>query len=107
MRTPVRFLPGWQRLLVFAMPPLLAAAVLGSALILARASHPQAPPGTGDVEAEVVAPPPAPGLLVDVSGAVVHPGLYRLPRGERVLAAITAAGGLAANADTAHVPNLA
>jgi competence protein ComEA len=51
--------------------------------------------------------PPVSGLLVEVSGAVVHPGLYRVAKGERVSAAITAAGGLAANADTARLPNLA
>ena len=55
----------------------------------------------------LVAPPPAPGLLVYVSGAVAHPGLYRLPRGERAYDAIAAAGGLLATADLTRMPNLA
>ena len=51
---------------------------------------------------------PAPtGLLVDVIGAVKHPGLFRMKRGDRVYDAIAAAGGLTANADPAHLPNLA
>jgi competence protein ComEA len=51
-------------------------------------------------------PPPA-GLLVDVVGAVAHPGLYRVPRGDRVYDAIAAAGGLTKEADPARLPNLA
>jgi len=51
-------------------------------------------------------PPPA-GLLVHVIGAVENPGLYRLPRGDRVYHAIAAAGGLSPDADLAKLPNLA
>ena len=51
--------------------------------------------------------PPAPGLLVDVGGAVARPGLYRLPRGDRVYDAIAAAGGFTADADPTRLPNLA
>ncbi len=42
----------------------------------------------------------APGdLLVDVAGAVIRPGVYRLPAGSRFADALAAAGGLAASAD--------
>jgi competence protein ComEA len=51
--------------------------------------------------------PPPSGLLVDVVGAVVRPGLYRLPRGDRVYDAIAAAGGLSGYADSTRLPNLA
>ncbi|MDQ6773561.1 MAG: helix-hairpin-helix domain-containing protein [Candidatus Dormibacteraeota bacterium] len=51
--------------------------------------------------------PTAPGLLVDVTGAVAHPGLYRLPKGDRVFEALTAAGGLTSAADPAKLPDLA
>jgi competence protein ComEA len=44
---------------------------------------------------------------VAVSGAVAHPGLYRVAKGERVYAAIAAAGGLTAEADKTRLPNLA
>lgn len=58
-------------------------------------------------------PPPAaeaPGVrfvLVYVSGAVQHPGLYRLAADLRVVDAIAAAGGLRAEADPSRMPNLA
>jgi hypothetical protein len=45
-------------------------------------------------------------LRVQVSGAVVTPGVYRLTPGDRVEDAVRAAGGFAAGADTARV-NLA
>ncbi len=45
-------------------------------------------------------------VLVDISGAVAKPGLYRLPAGARVHEALARAGGAAKNADLAAV-NLA
>ncbi len=39
------------------------------------------------------------GLMVDVAGAVVKPGVYRLGVGARIEEALTAAGGLGKNAD--------
>ncbi|MGI6019801.1 MAG: ComEA family DNA-binding protein [Marvinbryantia sp.] len=38
-------------------------------------------------------------LVVDISGAVVQPGVYRLPAGSRIYDAVAAAGGLLAEAD--------
>ena len=38
-------------------------------------------------------------VTVDIEGAVVHPGVYHLPQGSRVEDAITAAGGLAPEAN--------
>lgn len=43
--------------------------------------------------------PPDTGMLVDVEGAVVIPGLYRLPSGSRVQDLLDQAGGLAPQAD--------
>ena len=51
---------------------------------------------------ETIALQPAPTLApiaVDVTGAVVRPGLYKFPEGSRVQDAIDAAGGLLADAD--------
>lgn len=42
-------------------------------------------------------------IVVDVAGAVVEPGVYTLQAGSRVDDALTAAGGMTKNADTAYV----
>ena len=48
----------------------------------------------------------SPGLVVDVAGAVKRPGVYTVPRGDRVVDAIARAGGFTAHADRTAV-NLA
>jgi competence protein ComEA len=50
-----------------------------------------------------------PGLVVDVAGAVLHPGVYHLQAGSRVADAITAAGGFGPRVDApaAQALNLA
>jgi competence protein ComEA len=54
--------------------------------------------GTGG--SGVVQPSPSPQMLVvQVSGAVTHPGVYSLPAGSRVADAIDAAGGYSADVD--------
>jgi competence protein ComEA len=55
----------------------------------------------------VAAPGPAATLLVFVSGAVTHPGLYELATGARIADAIAAAGGILPAADPGKLPNLA
>ena len=61
----------------------------------------------------IVAPDPTaaplqvpPELRVNVSGAVMSPGVYEMSNGDRVMDAIAAAGGVQANADLAYI-NLA
>jgi competence protein ComEA len=101
-------------LLLFALPP----ALVGLALVALFAffPSPQAPaavvppapsPPAGSSAPETDALPPPGGLMVSVSGAVAHPGLYRVAKGERVYAAIAAAGGMTDDADRNRIPNLA
>ncbi|HEY7927232.1 MAG: ComEA family DNA-binding protein [Candidatus Dormibacteria bacterium] len=55
----------------------------------------------------VAAPGPAATLLVFVSGAVTHPGLYELAVGARIADAIADAGGILPTADPGKLPDMA
>ena len=106
MPLPIRLLPGWKKVALFAAPVVLAIAALAGALAYSSthsASRPQPPPAANPV----LDVPAQPGLLVHIVGAVENPGLYRLPRGDRVFDAIAAAGGFSADADMSRLPNLA
>jgi competence protein ComEA len=106
MRINLHFVPGWKRLLLFAAPVAVAVGVTIAAYLYSTsmsAAATPAPPAP-DPALDV---PSQPGLLVHVIGAVESPGLYRLPRGDRVFDAIAAAGGLSRDADLARLPNLA
>jgi len=105
----LRLAPAWGRLLLLGLPPLLAAAILVSAIVFGPPPAPAAAqvPGDPGAAAPPLAVPATPGLLVHVSGAVAHPGLYRMTRGDRIYAAIGAAGGLTADADPDRMPDLA
>ena len=106
MRKLVRLIPGWKQILLFAAPIALSAGALGGAYLYATSASAAPEVTTTAAPGTIEVPPPA-GLLVHVIGAVANPGLYRLPRGGRVYDAIAAAGGLRADADPAHLPNLA
>jgi len=56
---------------------------------------------------ETVNPPAPPTVLIFVSGAVEHPGLYELSPDARVADALAAAGGTTPAADTGHLPDMA
>jgi competence protein ComEA len=74
------------------------ALVAGAALAFARLHG-----GASDVAVveETPAPTrtPEPSVIVDVVGAVAHPGVYRLSGGARVVDALLAAGGMTGDAD--------
>src|SRR5260370_37048318 len=105
MRNTIRLMPGGRRVLLFALPVVIGADALAATYVYAQSNRP-----AGGAQLPVIQtldlPPPS-GLLVDVIGAVNHPGLYRMKRGDRVYDAIAAAGGLTDQADPMRLPNLA
>ena len=106
MRDHVSFVPGWKLLLALALPLLLGVGVVAGAYLYSSAAVKPQPVQAAAAPANLEMPAPA-GLLVHVVGAVEHPGLYRMKRGDRVYDAIAAAGGLSVEADITRLPNLA
>jgi competence protein ComEA len=82
----------WQLMLLALFIGMLSTAVL---FLVAS------PPRGTSIEL-LPAPTPAP-MMVHVSGAVVQPGVYALPRDSRVVDAVQAAGGFSAQADEGAV----
>lgn len=91
-----------------------SAAVAASAQVSARSPAPG--PGGGGAGLASSAGPASSGgatsggdaassgqIVVDVDGAVAHPGLYKLPPDSRVQAALAAAGGLSPQADVHRI----
>ena len=77
----------WQTILISILGTVI---VIGGVLLASRP-----PRGTTITLPEA---PPETGITVDVSGAVIQPGVYQLPAGSQVEDAIEAAGGLLAEA---------
>ena len=102
-------IPGWKPILAVALPVLLGIGAVAGAYAFTSSMTRSGPTTTAAAMAAAAnADVPAPaGLLVHVVGAVEHPGLYRMKRGDRVYDAIAAAGGLSVDADVTRLPNLA
>lgn len=83
---------------------LAAAAIAAGYLLIRPAASVSTPPVPVD---QPLDPASVPEALVFVSGAVAHPGLYRLSAAARIADAIAAAGGFTADADSGKLPNLA
>lgn len=93
-----------------------SAAVVASAQASARSPAPASGVGNGGAGLASSAGPASSGgatsggdtagsgqIVVDVDGAVAHPGLYKLPPDSRVQAALAAAGGLSPQADAHRI----
>jgi len=108
MRKHLSLIPGWKLLLALAVPILLGIGAVAAAYLYTSATTHPSPvtAATAAAAGNVDVPAPA-GLLVHVVGAVEHPGLYRMNRGDRVYDAIASAGGLSVEADITRLPNLA
>ncbi|MGH7722086.1 MAG: helix-hairpin-helix domain-containing protein [Candidatus Dormibacteria bacterium] len=83
-----------------------AGAAVATGIGVAMTAHGSDQPVASAMPA-VAAPGPAATLLVFVSGAVAHPGLYELAVGARIADAIAEAGGILPGADPGKLPNLA
>jgi competence protein ComEA len=94
--------PTWRSRRLIAMTALIAAAVGVGVVMTSRGNDQPAPAAIP----AVAAPGPAATLLVFVSGAVAHPGLYELATGARIADAIADAGGILPTADQGKLPNL-
>ncbi len=97
-RPPARGRPDAVWIAIAALAALVLLA--GSALLVAATPTPTLT--LDDAAASTVAPSPrASPLLVDVEGAVRHPGVVSLPAGSRVADALAAAGGYSGSVDAA------
>lgn len=102
---PERLSPGGHRLLL-AVAGVLVAVSVGAALLVAsqQGGQVQVVSGSNGSATESAGESGAPDasraqLVVEVAGAVAHPGVYSLPVGSRVADAIQAAGGYSTDVD--------
>jgi competence protein ComEA len=82
---------------ILILLPIAAVAVL--AFAFARLHHGGAQTVVVVEDTPVSTRSPEPQIVVDIVGAVAHPGVYRLVAGSRVADALTAAGGATDGAD--------
>src|SRR5260370_4895898 len=91
MRRHLRLIPGWKLVLLLAAPIAIAVGALAAAYLYSSSAAATAANTHPVIANPVLDVPPPTGLLVHVIGAVVNPGLFRLPTGRRVYDAIALA----------------
>ena len=84
-------------------PPLENSLPMASAVAAATSAIDTAPVLPVEAASAGVSPLVAGLITVHVVGAVVNPGVYRVPAGSRVVDAVDLAGGVTQNADTENV----
>ena len=84
-------------------PPLENSLPMASAVAAATSTLDTVPMLPMDVSSAGVSPLVAGLITVHVVGAVVNPGVYRLPAGSRVVDAVDLAGGVEPGADTENI----
>ena len=99
-----------SQLLIYLALGLVVLAIGGRWLVSAggtgRGTDAAPSAGSSTAQKDVVVSSPARETVVHVAGAVRHPGVYRLRRGDRVEDAVRRAGGVTARGD-ANAVNLA
>jgi competence protein ComEA len=95
--------PLWEYKIPLGLCFVSLSCIVLSLLILFQSSQPQTPIQFSDGSASPSSALKRRTIVVDIEGAVNHPGVYTLEEGARVEEVLTAAGGVASDADVKQI----